>query len=333
VPVGITVEGANILTQNLIIFGQGAIRCHPYLLDEMLALEEPDEAKALDAFDRAFWGHVGHSVANAGRAWARAWTGARTGRVPDAGPVTRHYRRLSRYAAALALVSDIALLTLGGGLKRREMISARLGDILSELYLLSAVLKRFEDEGRQAADLPLVEWCMEVGWDTIEQRLDEVLRNLPSRPWAGLARFLVLPAGPKHAGPDDALIRRCADFLFEPSETRDRLVSGVHCGRLGGGIGDLEDAFALVVEVTPLRARMKEAGIDDIDTARERGVLGPEEAERLHAAKAAVDRVVAVDDFAAEELSPRAAARETDAATAEPATTDRRSARRKEAVS
>jgi hypothetical protein len=215
---GITVEGANILTRSLIIFGQGAIRCHPYVLDEM---------------------------------------------------------------------------------RRARTDRAR----------------------------------MEVGWDTIEQRLDEVLRNLPSRPWAGLARFLVLPAGPKHAGPDDALIRRCADFLFEPSETRDRLVSGVHCGRLGGGIGDLEDAFALVVEVTPLRARMKEAGIDDIDTARERGVLGPEEAERLHAAKAAVDRVVAVDDFAAEELSPRAAARETDAATAEPATTDRRSARRKEAVS
>ncbi len=156
VPVGITVEGANIVTRSLIQFGQGAIRSHPYLLKEMLALEEPDRARGLDAIRPAFWGHVGHSIANAMRAWGRAWTGALFAPAPEAGAASRFYKPLGRYAAAFALAADMALLTLGGALKRKEMISARFGDILSELYLLSAVLKRWEDEGRQQADLPLL---------------------------------------------------------------------------------------------------------------------------------------------------------------------------------
>jgi acyl-CoA dehydrogenase len=307
VPVGITVEGANILTQNLIIFGQGAIRCHPYLLDEMLALEENDREKGLDAFDRAFWGHVRHSLSNVGAAWLRAWSGARIGRAPNGmGKVRRHYLRLSRYSAALALVADIALLTLGGALKRKEMISARLGDILSELYLLSAVLKRFDDEGRQEADLPLVTWCMETGYATIERRFDEVLHNLPSRALAGLARFLVQPLGPHGRGPDDATVRRCAEILLEPSEARDRLTAGVHCGGNGGGTRDLERAFELVVAVEPIRRKLKHGGASGVDDGLERGVITEEEAARLGETAAAVAEVVAVDDFAPEELSPLA---------------------------
>src|SRR6185437_7901848 len=142
VPIGITVEGA--------------IRSHPYLLKEMAALEDPDRARGLEAFDRDFWAHVGHSVTNALRAWGRAWTGAIFAPAPAAGQASRFYRPLGRYASAFALAVDVALLSLGGALKRQEMISARFGDVLSELYLLSAVLKRFEDEGRQEADLPLV---------------------------------------------------------------------------------------------------------------------------------------------------------------------------------
>src|SRR5205807_3577314 len=114
----------------------------------------------LDEFDRAFWGHVGHSCLNALRACSRGWTFGYAAPAPPAGATTNHYRQLSRYSAAFALAVDLALLTLGGNLKRREMISARFGDILSELYLLSAVLKRWNEEGRQPADLPLVQWCM-----------------------------------------------------------------------------------------------------------------------------------------------------------------------------
>ncbi len=304
VPVGITVEGANLLSQNFIIFGQGAIRCHPHLLDEMMALEADDREAGLDAFDAAFWAHVRHSAGNVFRAWGRAWTGARIGPAPK-GPVAHHFRRLSRYASALSLVADLALLTIGGALKRKEMISARLGDILSELYLLSAVLKRFEDEGRQEADLPLVAWCMETGASTIERRFDEVLRNFPSRGLAALARLVVLPAGVRAPGPDDETIKRCAAIVFEPGEARERLTAGVYCGETGS-VKELEDAFALVVAVEPLRRRLRQAEAGGIDQALERGVISREEAERLRQAEAAVARVIAVDDFAPEELSPLA---------------------------
>ena len=170
VPVAITVEGANILTRNLIVFGQGAIRAHPFLLDEMNALGESDRAKGLDAFDKAFWNHVGHSFKTMFRAWGRSWSGGLFAPAPDAGEATRFYRQLSRYSSAFALCADMALLTLGGALKRKEMLSARFGDILSELYLLSAALKRWQDEGRQQADFAALEWCMASGFRTIENR-------------------------------------------------------------------------------------------------------------------------------------------------------------------
>ncbi len=142
VPIGITVEGANIVTRSLIQFGQGAIRSHPYLLKEMMALQDTDRARGVDAFDQAFWAHVGHSIANTFRAWGRAWTGGLFAPAPDAGAASPFYRQLSRHASAFALAVDLALLSLGGGVKRQEMVSARFGDILSELYLSCAALKR-----------------------------------------------------------------------------------------------------------------------------------------------------------------------------------------------
>ena len=146
-PVGITVEGANILTRNLIIFGQGAIRCHPYLFEEMMALAEPDLKKGLDRFDKVFWRHVGHSLITVMRGFGRSWTGGRLAPAPNIGATARFYRQLSRYAASFAMVSDVALLTLGGRLKRKEMLAARLGDVLPELYLLSAALKALGRRG------------------------------------------------------------------------------------------------------------------------------------------------------------------------------------------
>ncbi|MEN3975843.1 acyl-CoA dehydrogenase [Emcibacter sp. SYSU 3D8] len=304
VPVGITVEGANILTRGLIVFGQGAIRCHPYLIDEMAALEMEDRDAGLAAFDAVFWKHAGHSIATFFRAMARAWTSAATSPAPDTGAVRHHYRRLGRYAAGFALSADLALMTLGGALKRREMLSARLGDILAELYLLSAVLKRWEDEGRQAEDLPLVDYCMAAGFTAIESSFEGVFANLPSRFAAGLLKFAVQPFGARRFGPDDALVGKCADLLLAPSATRDRLTEGLYHGHGEEGIARLDHAFAMVFAHEPLADRMRKAGVDDPDQAQAKGIITQREADKVHAMNEAVAAVIAVDDFAAEYLTP-----------------------------
>jgi acyl-CoA dehydrogenase len=307
VPIGITVEGANIVTRSLIQFGQGAIRSHPFLLKEITALEERDQARALDEFDRAFWGHVRHSLANGMRAMARAFTGGKLAPAPAAGMARGFYRSLGRYASAFALAADVALLTLSAGLKRREMISGRFGDILSELYLLSAVLKRWDDEGRQQADLPLVEWCMQSGFATIEVRLDEILANLPGRSVAWLLRIMLLPFGVRRRGPSDRLTQVCANFLLRPSATRERLTADIFHGTGDNGLARLELAFELTVATESLHERMHRANIRDIDTARQQGAINDVEAAQLHAAAQAVAAAVAVDDYAPEELSLRQA--------------------------
>lgn len=300
VPVGITVEGANILTRNMIIFGQGAIRCHPFLLDEILALDNKDDEKALDAFDKAFWAHVGHSTKTFFRALGRAWTGGVFAPAPRAGKATGLYRQMSRYAAAFALVSDFALLTLGGALKRKEMLSARLGDILSELYFMSAVLKRWDDEGRIDEDFPLVRWSALDSFAKIEASLDQVLANLPNRAAAWLLRTVTLPGGP-HRGPSDELTRECAELLLAPSATRDRLTRGVRAAPGESALRSLEEAFAAVIGTDGLRRKLREAGVS-VDEAVENGSLTSEEASRVRHAESLVEKVIAVDDFDPSEI-------------------------------
>jgi len=315
VPIAITVEGANIVTRALIQFGQGAIRSHPYLLKEMQALEEADRARGLDAFDRAFWGHVGHSLANMLRAWGRAWTGGLFAPAPGAGAATKYYRQLSRHAAAFALAVDLSLLTLGGALKRKEMISARFGDILSELYLSSAALKRWNDEGRQADDFALLAWCMEASFATIETRFDELLANFPNRPVAWVLRFFIQPLGPRRRGPSDRITDKCAELITTPSAARDRLtVDLFHPAETEGenGIALLERAFAMTAAVQPIRDRMHEARVRDIDQALKQRTTTADEAQRLKAAAEAVAAAIAVNDFAPEELTGRGAAKQGD---------------------
>ncbi|OYU89942.1 MAG: acyl-CoA dehydrogenase [Bradyrhizobiaceae bacterium PARB1] len=306
VPVGITVEGANILTRNLIVFGQGAIRAHPYLLDEMNALSDPDKKKGLDAFDRAFWKHVGHSVTTLFRAWGRCWTGGAFAPAPDAGDATHFYRQLSRYSSAFALCADMALLTLGGALKRKEMLSARFGDILSELYLLSAALKRWEDEGRQQDDLPALEWCMASGFKTIENRFAEILANLPNRFVATILKFVVQPFGASVLGPSDRVVHLCAQMILEPSATRDRLTPDLSHVDDDGGLARLEKAFKLVTSTDDIAKRIRTAKLKDWEQAVAQGVITQAEGERLQAARDAVKLVIEVDDFSPEELSPLA---------------------------
>jgi acyl-CoA dehydrogenase len=298
IPIGITVEGANIMTRNLMIFGQGAIRCHPWLLKEMNALGEPDQAKALQDFDTSFWGHVGHSIKTFGRAWLRSWTGGICSPAPSSVPdkVRPYYKQLSRYAASFALLSDLAFLSLGKDLKRKEMISARLGDIFSQLFLLSAVLKRWEDEGRQENDLPLVKYCMESGFTAIVDTFDAILRNLPSRFCAVLVRFITRPFGSCQHPPSDRLVKACAAILLSPSEQRDRLTAGLYLGENNDALAHLENAFELAVKAEPLRAKARKE------------TLTPAELDIIKTADASFAPVIAVDDFSNEQLFPHKAA-------------------------
>ena len=304
VPVAITVEGANILTRNLIVFGQGAIRAHPYLLDEMNALRDEDRARGLDAFDKSFWAHVGHAFTTLFRAWGRSWSGGIFAPAPEAGDATRFYRQLSRYSSAFALTADMALLTLGGALKRKEMLSARLGDILSELYLLSAALKRWEDEGRQVADLPALEWCMANGFKIIENRLAEILGNLPNRFVALLLKLLLQPLGARVLGPTDRVVHECAQLILEPSAARDRLTSDLSHVDDDRGVARLEKAFKLVAASEDIRKRLRAAHIHDWKEGVKKGVITQAEGEKFATAHDAVMKVIEVDDFAPEALSP-----------------------------
>jgi acyl-CoA dehydrogenase len=304
VPVGITVEGANILTRNLIVFGQGAIRAHPYLLQEMNALGEEDRARGLTDFDQAFWKHVGHSVTTLFRAWGRSWSGGMFAPAPEAGEATGFYRQLSRYSAAFALCADMALLTLGGALKRKEMLSARFGDILSELYLLSAALKRWQDEGRQAADFAALEWCMASGLRTIENRFAEILANLPNRFIAGVLQFIVQPFGARVLGPSDRVVHECAQLVLVPSAARDRLTPDLSHVEDDRGVARLEKAFLLVSAAEEIAKQMHAARIHDWQEAVKRGVITQAEGQQIAAAHEAVAKVIEVDDFPPEALSP-----------------------------
>ncbi|HMC14317.1 MAG TPA: acyl-CoA dehydrogenase, partial [Albitalea sp.] len=291
-PIAITVEGANLLTRSLIIFGQGALRCHPYLLDEMRALQEPDKHEARERFADAAGKHLRHLMATLGRAVVRSGSAGRLGPTPSTrrGAIEKRcYRSLARHCATLALASEVALLTLGGALKRRESLSARLGDMLSELYFASAVLKRFADDGRPDDDLPLVQWCCESSLARIETALDGFIRNFPNRPLAILLRVATLPWGVRQRGPMDRVTHACAELLMQRNAARERITGGVFLGCRKDGIERVERAFALVHEVAPLLRKSA-------------GLLTPGEAALVREASEAVRAAVHVDDFDADEL-------------------------------
>jgi acyl-CoA dehydrogenase len=294
IPIGITVEGANILTRSLIIFGQGAIRCHPYLLTEMEAAQDQDKARGLDAFDKAIFGHIGHVCATFGRAVWRALTASRSATVPDVGPLTPYLRYLSRYAAALALISEVTLISLGGALKRMESLSARLGDVLSELYISSAVVARFEHDGRQKDDVPLARLSLENSLYRIERSLDAFLANFPNRLLAVVMRAVVFPYGVPRQPALDALASECAELLLAPSAARDRLTNGIYQPRGDNEVALLLRAFNQIHETAEIRVRQRHG-----ETLNETETQTLAEADRL------VRIVIGVDAFDAEELSPQ----------------------------
>lgn len=287
VPVGITVEGANIVTRSLIIFGQGATRDHPFLMKEMEALER-EGPEALKAFDEVVWKHAAHIIANLSRSLAGSWSGGTLSSAADIGPVKGYYKQMSRYSAALATAAEVALVSLGGRLKRKEAISARYGDILAELYLLSAVLKRWEEEGCIVEDLPLVEWACETGFARIENRFDAIFVNFPVPLLDKVMRVVTLPFRSHPRGPTDDCIFACADAILKRGAQRDRVACGVHTGPEGSPLAALEHALDLVQRTEPLRDKRKKQGKDALNDA---------ERAALDEARTAVAAVIAVDDF------------------------------------
>jgi acyl-CoA dehydrogenase len=329
-PVAITVEGANILTRSLIVFGQGAIRCHPYVLREMRAAREADRAAAVVEFDQAFFGHLRFTLTNLARTLVTGLTGSRFVRVPaDVAPETRrYYQQVTRYSAALALLSDVSMGVLGGALKRKEKLSARLGDVLSLLYLCSATLKRYEAEGRQAADAPLLHWAIGDALFKAQGALEGVIANFPNRVIAAALGRLVFPLGRPHRLPSDDLGHEVAKLLLAPSATRDRLTADMYLGRAGDEcVGLLERALVATLASEPIEARIRSAVKDgrldgrlppgaDLEVLVARavaaGVIDAADGEAVIKARDYTARVIRVDDFAQDlglsEMRPIAAA-------------------------
>jgi acyl-CoA dehydrogenase len=303
-PIAITVEGANILTRNLIIFGQGAIRCHPYLLREMEAVAGKDVA----AFDAALLGHVSHVMSNASRSLFHNLSCGRLLHAPQHGLRGYFYRQFGRMSLSFAVITEITLLTLGGGLKRKEAISARLGDVLSYLYLGSAVLKYHYDNGSPDDELPLLEWVCRDLLCNIQLRLLEVLDNLPGRVMARVTRVLTFPLGMTYRRPDDALNQRVASLLLHPGTLRDRLTEGVYIPDDDTEpVAQLETALQKAAIAEPLlhklRVAMKNGRIArgdpeaSIDAGITAGVITEVEANAIRAAISARKVVIQVDEF------------------------------------
>ncbi len=318
VPIAITVEGANILTRSLIIFGQGAIRCHPFVLREMSAARNPDRERGVDQFDRALFGHIGFTISNAARSLVMALTLARFESVPDAGPTRRYYQHIERFSASFAFATDVAMLALGGYLKKKESISARLGDVLSSMYLASMVLKHHEDQGSPVADLPIVEWCCRELLYQAQEQLHGVLRNFPVRPMAWLMRLCIFPRGLTYFAPGDRLGRAVAGLVQSDCESRDRVTAGVYREqRTDNPLGQLQQALELAPAAELIEKKLRVDGVrtgrvsalelpGQIEQGLALGILSAAEAATLRAYDALVMDIVNVDEFAADEIGMRA---------------------------
>lgn len=319
IPVSITVEGANILTRNLMIFGQGIMRCHPYIQDEIKAAYNKDEKQGAADFDRLLSKHIGYAVSNFARTLWYGLTGGKLIRTQQKSEVHCHYQQLTRMSTALAFASDVAMLLLGGDLKRKERLSARLGDVLSHLYMASAVLKLYRENGETAEDLDMVNWAMQYHLNHIQTAFDEFCANFPVK-WAAVAiRHSVFPYGQSYrCGPSDKLSKRIVKPMLSQSEFRHKFTAGAYIGKSPNeATGCVEHAFAAVLAAKEadkkLRSAVKEGHIpgkllpeEQLAIAQKEGLLTEEEINLLNTANAAVAKAVAVDDFTHEELVRKA---------------------------
>jgi len=316
VPVGITVEGANILTRTLITFAQGALRAHPYLYKEVAAVQNPDTRKGRDQFEEAFLGHISFATANVAGAFFHNVTGGLFGSVPDKAYGTAEwYRQLWRAAHNFALVADLTVATLGGGLKTRQKITGRMADALSELYLLACTLKRFEDDARPEADLPIVAFAAQNALYRFEQAIRGTIDNFPVLWVRLLMRAAVFPLGGHYKPASDRLGSRIARAASEPGEVRDRLTRYMYVSRdPADPTGLLEVTLEKVIAAEGAEKKLERAiregvirryhGIDWIGDALSKGVISDSEAQLLREVEALTARVIAVDHFDPAEVKP-----------------------------
>ncbi len=318
VPIAITVEGANILTRTLMIFGQGAIRCHPFVLKEMNAAREKDKEKGVRDFDQALFAHIGFTISNAVRSVVMALTLARFSHTPDIQPTKRYFQHINRFSASFAFAADVAMLTLGGYLKKKETLSGRLADVLSNMYLASTVLKHYENQGRPEADLPMVEWaCRHLLYQAQEQ-LHGFLRNFPNRFMAGLMRMVIFPRGRTYFAPGDKLGALVANSMMAVTDSRARLSDGIYKTiEPNNALGLLQQALSLADAAEPLERRIRVEGVktgritaldlpNQIEEALEIDLITVAEAELLRDYDHKVMDLINVDDFDPRELAPHA---------------------------
>lgn len=312
-PIAITVEGANIMTRSLLIFGQGAILCHPWVMKEMKAAQDPDHAAGLRDFDRNLFGHMGFAISNAVRSFWFGITGAKIGAAPGDDYTRRYFRKLDRYSANLALMADVSMLMLGGKLKFKESLSGRLGDVLSHLYMTSAMLKRYHDEGAPEAEQPLLAWAFHDSVHRIETSLSAALRNFPIRPVGWLMWALVFPLGRRAVPPGDRLSHRVAALLMSPNAARERLAKGVFLtpGPNNPG-GRIDSYLAKAIAAEPVERKLmkalKNSDIQALDFASQleegvrEGWITAEERAQLEELRELTLDAISVDDFDAEDL-------------------------------
>ncbi|MGQ0456192.1 MAG: acyl-CoA dehydrogenase [Hyphomicrobium sp.] len=316
VPVGITVEGANILTRTLITFAQGALRSHPYLYDEVQSAQDPDRRRGLDKFETAFNNHVAFSVSNVAGAFLHNLTGGSFASAPDsARTMSVWYRQLSRASASFAFVADLTVALLGGGLKTKQKITGRLADALSELYFLAATLKRFDDDGRPAGDEQIVELAARNALHRYQEAISGVIDNFPSS-WARpFMRAVVFPLGRRFKPASDDLGRTVARHVLEPGAARDRLTRQIFVSKnVNDPTGLLEVTLEKVVAAEPVEKKLEKAirdgvvrryhGIDWFGDAVSKGVLTAAEGDQLREVERLVAKVIAVDHFDPAELKP-----------------------------
>ena len=308
IPISITVEGANILTRSMIIFGQGAIRCHPYILDELRATGESDLDQALDLFDKSLFRHVSYIIGNMTHSLLLGLVRGRVSSTPLTGPTRRYFQHLNWMSAGFALCADMVMITMGGTLKRKELLSARLGDILSELYLASSVLKHFRDQGSKNEDLPLLEWACEHSLYRIQEAFRALLRNLPFIPLRWLLRLLVFPTGYPYTAPCDSLGHKVAELLLSPSASRERLTAGIYVNKNSAEkIGQLELAMEQADAVEQiegtLRGALKSGLIKSlslqelVQQAVSQGILSTVEQHDFETMERLRKKVIQVDSF------------------------------------
>lgn len=311
-PISITVEGANILTRSLIIFGQGAIRCHPYIIKEMAAVQSEDTKKGLRDFDRHFFAHMGFTLSNAIRSITLGLTQSRWAAAPSE-PLKRYYQHLTRFSAALAFVSDIAMMTLGGNLKRKEKLSARLGDVLSMLYLGSAVLKHYADHQYPEEETAVVTWSLQLLLYTAQKQLYGALVNFPNPTLGWLLRLWVFPLGKRHTEPLDKLGQEVARLMLQPNSLRHTIAQGAYLDSNNSNpAGRMEEVLKKVIATEELEKRIHHAVYDKsingytfeqkVKEAVMRNLLTPAEGEQVLEAYTARREILAVDDFSREEL-------------------------------